>query len=98
MRTMSVGPATIRGGTVQSEPLVTRAGSVSVESRGVVIDSPWGGVRWLHPTRVEAVHPDGQRESVAVRDVTQRVLLTLLAAGLVVTWVGSKIQRSRRRA
>ena len=98
MRTMSVGPATIRSGTVQSEPLVTPAGSVSIESRGVVIDSPWGGVRWLHPTRVEAIHPNGRRESTAVRDVTQRVLLTLLTAGLIVTWVGSKIQRSRRRA
>lgn len=98
MRTASVGRATISGGTIRSEPLATSAGSVSVESRGVVIESPWGGLRWLHPIRVEALHPDGRRESAAVRDVTQRVLFTLLAAGLVVTWIGNKIQGSRRRA
>ena len=98
MRTASIGRTTIGGGTVRSEPVITGAGSVFVEGRGVVIESPWGGLRWLHPTRVEALHPDGRSESVAVRDVTQRVLLILLAAGLIVTWLGAAIQGNRRRA
>ncbi len=98
MRTASIGRTRISGGTVRSEPVVTSAGSVFVESRGVIIESPWGGFRWLRPARVEALYPDGRSEGAAVRDVTRRVLLALLAAGLIVAWLGAVIQGSRRRA
>lgn len=88
---MRVAGNELRVGQIPAEPLATAHGTIQVEAWGLILETPWGGGRWLRPYRATLSRPDERLVAVPVRDGSGRVLLALAAAALLVLLVANTV-------